>query len=67
MENVFSGEILNITPFKKGFVFATKGTTPDGRLKANFYGYDAINDKFTHIKKALESKYSVKARAAMTL
>ncbi len=53
MENVFSGEILNITPFKKGFVFATKSTTPDGRLKANFYGYDAVNDKFTHIKKSI--------------
>ena len=56
MENVFSGEILNIIPFKKGFVFATKGTTPDGRLKANFYGYDAINDKFTHIKKSVYLK-----------
>ena len=53
MENVFSGEILNITPFKKGFVFATKSTTPDGRLKAKFYGYDAVNDKFTHIKKSV--------------
>ena len=26
MQNVFSGEILNITPFKQGFVFAAKGT-----------------------------------------
>ena len=51
MENVFSGEILNITPFKKGFVFAAKGQSADGRLVANFYGYDAVNDKFTHIKK----------------
>lgn len=53
MENVFSGEILNITPFKKGFVFAAKGATDDGRLVANFYGYDAVNDKFTHIKKTV--------------
>ncbi len=53
MEIVFSGEILNITPFKNGFVFATKSLTDDGRLKANFYGYDAINDKFTHIKKSV--------------
>ncbi|MCM1544946.1 MAG: hypothetical protein NC110_06565 [Ruminococcus sp.] len=53
MESVFSGEILNITPFKKGFVFATKAETDDGRLVANFYGYDAINDKFTHIKKSV--------------
>ncbi len=53
MEIVFSGEILNITPFKNGFVFATKSLTDDGKLKANFYGYDAINDKFTHIKKSI--------------
>lgn len=53
MEIVFSGEILNITPFKNGFVFATKSYTDDGKLKANFYGYDAINDKFTHIKKSV--------------
>ena len=36
MEIVFSGEILNITPFKNGFVFATKSLTDDGKLKANF-------------------------------
>ena len=53
MESVFSGEILNITPFKKGFVFAAKGETADGRLVANFYGYDAVNNKFTHIKKSV--------------
>ena len=53
MENVFSGEILNITPFKKGFVFATRSTTADGRLKASFFGYDAVNDKFTPIKKSI--------------
>lgn len=53
MENVFSGEILNITPFKKGFVFAAKGQSSDGKLVANFYGYDAVNDKFTHIKKSV--------------
>ncbi|MGN0447038.1 MAG: hypothetical protein ACI4GC_00655 [Acutalibacteraceae bacterium] len=56
MENVFSGEILGITPFKKGFVFAAKDTDEDGRLKANFYGYDAINDKFTRIKKSVYLK-----------
>ena len=53
MESVFSGEILNITPFKKGFVFAAKDETSDGRLVANFFGYDAVNDKFTHIKKSV--------------
>ena len=56
MENVFSGEILNITPFKKGFVFATRSATPDGRLKASFFGYDAVNDKFTPIKKSIYLK-----------
>ena len=30
MEIVFSGEILNITPFKNGFVFATKSLTDEG-------------------------------------
>ena len=44
MENVFSGEILNITPFNKGFVFAAKKPTADGKLVAQFYGYDAVND-----------------------
>lgn len=53
MENVFSGEILNITPFKKGFVFASKGVDSENRLVANFYGYDAVNDKFTRIKKSV--------------
>ncbi|MFI3140960.1 MAG: hypothetical protein R3Y27_01470 [Clostridia bacterium] len=51
MENIFSGEILNITPFKKGFVFVTKGKSDEGKLVVNFYGYDAINDRFTKIKK----------------
>lgn len=53
MELAFSGEILNITPFKNGFVFAAKSVTDDGRLKADFFGYDAINDKFTRIKKSI--------------
>ncbi len=53
MENVFSGEILNITPFKKGFVFAGKGVNADGHITANFYGYDAVNDIFTHIKRSV--------------
>lgn len=53
MESIFSGEILNITAFKKGFVFATRATAPDGRVVANFYGYDAVNDKFTRIKRSV--------------
>lgn len=56
MENVFSGEILNITPFKKGFVFASKSTNSEGKVVASFYGYDAINDKFTRIKRAVYLK-----------
>lgn len=53
MENIFSGEILNITAFKKGFVFAAKSTSQDGKVVANFYGYDAVNDNFTRIKKSV--------------
>lgn len=53
MESVFSGEILNITPFKKGFVFAARGNNDDDKFVVNFYGYDAVNDKFTHIKKSV--------------
>ena len=52
MQNVFSGEILNITPFKQGFVFAAKGESrEDNKLTVNFYGYDAVNDAFSHIKR----------------
>ena len=51
MQNVFSGEILNITPFKQGFVFAAKDTKQDDKLVVNFYGYDAANDAFSHIKR----------------
>ena len=53
MESIFSGEILNITTFKKGFVFATKALNGEGKVVANFYGYDAVNDKFTRIKKSV--------------
>ena len=56
MENIFSGEILNITPFKKGFVFASKSENDEGKIVANFYGYDAINDKFTRIKRSVYLK-----------
>ncbi len=56
MEKLFSGEILNITPFKKGFIFATKDETPDGKIVANFYGYDAVNDSFSRIKKTVYLK-----------
>lgn len=53
MKNIFSGEILNITTFKKGFVFAAKESTEDGKVVANFYGYDAENNSFSHIKKSV--------------
>ena len=53
MENIFSGEILNITAFKKGFVFASKAVNEEGKIVAQFYGYDAVNDTFTRIKKSV--------------
>lgn len=53
MKKIFSGEILNITTFKKGFVFATKESTQDGKVVAKFYGYDAANNNFTRIKKSV--------------
>ena len=54
MQNVFSGEILNITPFKQGFVFAAKGEAEEkDKLVVNFYGYDAVNDAFSHIKRSV--------------
>ena len=56
MEKIFSGEILNITPFKKGFIFATRDMREDGKVVANFYGYDAVNDCFQHIKKSVYLK-----------
>jgi hypothetical protein len=56
MENVFSGEIVNITPFRKGFVFVTKRPTTDGKPHVDFYGYDAVNDKFSRIKKDIYLK-----------
>ena len=56
MEKIFSGEILNISPFKKGFVLAAKKPTEDGRIVAEFFGYDAVNDRFTPIKKKVYLK-----------
>ena len=53
LENIFSGEILNITPFKKGFVLASKGVSEDGKIVANFFGYDAVNQIFTPIKRSV--------------
>lgn len=56
MEKIFSGEILNITAFKKGFVFAAKDESDDGKVVAHFYGYDAVNDNFTRIRKTVFMK-----------
>lgn len=51
MNNIYKGEILNITKFDKGFIFAVKKENDRGVLMVKFYGYDAVNDKFTSIKK----------------
>lgn len=56
MESVFNGEILNITTFKKGFVFASRAVSESGKVVAQFYGYDAVNDNFTRIKKSVFMK-----------
>lgn len=51
MNGIYKGEILNVTGFDKGFVFAVKKENDRGVLMVKFYGYDAVNDKFTSIKK----------------
>lgn len=50
---VFPGEILNITPFKKGFVFAARTNSDGENMSVSFFGYDAVNNKFTHIKRSV--------------
>ena len=51
MQALYSGEILNLTPFGKGFVFAVKEQNDDGRAVARYYGYDAVNKALSRIKK----------------
>ena len=53
MREIYHGEILNITSFKNGFVFAALAQNNDGKVTANFYGYDAVNDHFSRIKKSI--------------
>lgn len=56
MTEIFKGEILNITAFDRGFVFAVKKESDRGTLMVKFYGYDGVNDKFMSIKKTVYLK-----------
>lgn len=56
MNEIYKGTVLNITVFDKGFVFAVKKEDKEGILKVKFYGYDALHDKFTSIKKSIYEK-----------
>ena len=56
MNEIYSGEILNVTMFDRGFVFAVKKENDQGVFMVKFYGYDAVNDKFTSIKKTIYLK-----------
>ena len=53
MQNIFSGEILNVTPFNQGFVFAVKEQNAEGKPVARYYGYDVVNRALSRIKKAI--------------
>lgn len=55
-KEIFKGEILGITTFDRGFVFAVKKENNDGVFRVKFYGYDAVNDKFSSIKKTVYLK-----------
>ena len=55
-KEIFKGELLNITSFDKGFVFAVKKENSDGVFRVKFYGYDAVNDKFSSVKKLVYLK-----------
>ncbi len=56
VKEIFKGEIINITSFDRGFVFAVKKESSDGLHKVKFYGYDAVNDKFSSVKKVVYLK-----------
>lgn len=56
MDKIYSGDILNITPFSRGFVFATRETNKAGKPVARFYGFDATNRSFARIKKNIYQK-----------
>ena len=55
-KEVFKGELLNVTSFDRGFVFAVKKENSDGVFRVKFYGYDAVNDKFSSVKKTVYLK-----------
>lgn len=56
IKEIFKGELLNVTGFDRGFVFAVKKENDDGVFKVKFYGYDAVNDKFSSVKKSIYLK-----------
>ncbi len=56
MNEIFTGEILNVTPFDRGFIFAVKKESDKGSMMVKFYGYDSINDRFTSITKSVYLK-----------
>lgn len=51
VKEIYKGDILNITCFDKGFVFAVRKESADGVVRVKFYGYDGLNDKFSSVKK----------------
>ena len=55
-KEIFKGELLNVTVFDRGFVFAVRKESSDGVIKVKFYGYDAVNDKFSSVKKTVYLK-----------
>lgn len=56
IKEIFKGEILSVTSFDRGFVFAVKKENAEGVFKVKFYGYDAVNDKFSSVKKTVYLK-----------
>lgn len=56
VKEIFKGELLNVTTFDRGFVFAVKKENSDGAVRVKFYGYDAANDKFSSVKKLVYLK-----------
>lgn len=56
INEIYKGEVLNISTFDKGFVFAVKKENDQGVMRVKFYGYDAVNDQFTSIKKSVYLK-----------
>lgn len=53
MQSIYTGDILNVTPFSKGFVVAVRESNENGKLVIRYYGYDAVNKGFMRIKKSV--------------